>query len=130
MAMLGLTIRSVAADPISRERRTEQGSDRSILKVIYLYRDASNHKFWGEFHVLGPLSLAALEPYLFDGEFFIPERIGLPSLVPEIKNDDDHLLHAFVDIEAAMGTRYVLTGEELLDRVARANAESWFAGIS
>lgn len=106
-----------------------------IFEVTYLYRDAGNYKFWGRFNVLGDLSLNELEPYLLDREFFVPERIGLPSLVPEARNDDDHLLHEFVDVElvkpkAGEAVPYVLTSAELVDRIRRAHAGHWFTGMS
>jgi hypothetical protein len=106
-----------------------------VYEVTYRYCDASNYKFWGQFNVLGELRLDELEPYLFDRQFFIPERIGLPSLVPEARNDDDHLLHEFIEVQlveskAGEAVPYVLTSAELVDRVRRANAQDWFTGMS
>lgn len=38
----------------------------TITHVEYLYRDASNYKAHGDFHVSGTLTLEMLEPYLFE----------------------------------------------------------------
>ena len=64
--------------------------------VNYMYRDAGNYKFYGNFCLSGLLSISEIEPYLINGEYFVPIEIALPSLVPEQMNSDDHLLHEFV----------------------------------
>jgi hypothetical protein len=112
-----------------RRRRIHE-VEGTVLKVTYRYTDASNYKFWGVLHVLGEMKLEDLRPHLIDTEFFIPERIGLPSLVPTVKNADDHLLHTFEEVAAADRVRYELAAEELIERVRLANHEGWFAGIS
>jgi hypothetical protein len=98
-------------------------------KVTYLYRDAGNYKFWGEFCILGDLSLSDVRPYLFDHEYFVPEQVGLPSLVPEVQNDDDHSLHEFFDIRPSEPGRHLCTSEELIARVRKADERGWFANI-
>jgi hypothetical protein len=97
-------------------------------KVVYLYRDAGNYKFWGEFHIVGELSLDDLKPHLLHGEYFIPERIGLPSLVPEVQNEDDHLLHEFSYIELTGTMPYLVAATEFVERVRLANTQGWFSG--
>lgn len=100
-----------------------------VLKVGYRYADAGNYKFWGEFHVLGELKLEDLQPYLIGTEFFVPERIGLPSLVPEIKNEDDHLLHTFEEFAKIDSASYECTAAELIQRIRLADKEGWFTGF-
>ena len=90
----------------------------------------ATNKFWGAFYVCGKLTLEKLRSHLIDTEFFIPERIGLPSLVPPVKNGDDHLLHTLEEVVAADGMPYELAAEELIARIRLANQEGWFAGIS
>jgi hypothetical protein len=97
-----------------------------IQKVTYLYRDAGNYKFWGEFFVRGNLGLVDLKPYLFDEEYFIPEKIGLPSLVPMARNDDDHLLHEFFSIEGGEAPSNPIKAEDLIASVRKANNMGWF----
>lgn len=104
------------------------GAFPRVQRVTHLYRDASNYKFWGEFHVAGELSLDELEPHLLHGQYFVPEKIGLPSLVPEVQNSDDHLLHEFSHVEAVPMTPYWITSGELTARVRFANAQGWFSG--
>lgn len=40
-------------------------------RLIYLYRDASNYKYWSEFSLRGNIDLAQIREYLFHGEYFI-----------------------------------------------------------
>ena len=65
----------------------------NALRVSYLYRDASNYKFRGEFVLSGFVSEEDIRKCLIDGEYFLPRAVGLPSLVPETENCDDHQLH-------------------------------------
>jgi hypothetical protein len=113
-----------------RRRRRSCDITEPVLKVTYRYADAGNYKFWGEFRVLGKLKLEDLRPYLIDTEFFVPERIGLPSLVPEIKNEDDHLLHTFEEFAKIESAPYECTAAELIERIRLADKEGWFAGIN
>ena len=126
LAFLPLTIRPVQ---VPRRRRNHE-ADGPVLKVTYRYTDASNYKYWGEFHVVGMLKLDDLRPHLIDTEFFIPERIRLPSLVPSVKNEDDHLLHTFEEVARADSMRYEMPVKELIQRIRLANREGWFAGMS
>jgi hypothetical protein len=106
---------------VNQERRRMR-----TQKITYLYRDAGNYKFWGEFFVCGNLSFNDLKPYLFDEEYFVPEKIGLPSLVPKIRNDDDHLLHEFFSIEAGKARSQPISAEDLLAGLRDAHSEGWF----
>ncbi len=65
----------------------------------YMYRDASNWKFHGEVVVAGHLAISDLEPFLADGEFFVPEDVGLAALRPSVTNEDDHIYHSIESIE-------------------------------
>jgi hypothetical protein len=95
-------------------------------KITYLYRDAGNYKFWGEFFVAGNLSESEISPFLIDGEYFVPEKIGIPSLVPAVRNDDDHLLHEFYCFEQAAEAICKITAEDFIARVREANRSGWF----
>ena len=94
--------------------------------VEYMYRDASNYKQFGSFVLRGGLDPSALQDWLWDGEFFIPERVGVKSLVPAAKTIDDHYLHT---IEATSGVddpSAIMSAELFIERVKRAAAEGWF----
>lgn len=97
-----------------------------LTQVTYLYRDASNYKFRGDFCVLGKLCVEELKEYLFDGEFFIPERIGLPALRPEVTNDDDHFLHSLEDCKHVEGPKVQMTAGEFRRRLRKASQQGWF----
>ena len=69
-------------------------------RVSYMYRDASNWKFFGSFFVEGNLKRSDLECYLLDGEWFDPVKIGLPHLLTLPINEDDHCLHELTQIDS------------------------------
>ncbi|MFT3810977.1 MAG: hypothetical protein QM698_13745 [Micropepsaceae bacterium] len=68
-------------------------------RVCYLYRDASNYKFWGYFILDGAVLRDEAKPYLIDGEWIIPEVIGLDPLRPIEKTEDDHRYHELHEFE-------------------------------
>jgi len=78
----------------------------------YLYRDAGNYKAWGELLLEGDLSeteIARMKAIFQDGEFFIPEQIGIPSLCEQLwqacqsdpSDELDHVWHEFSTMRAA-----------------------------
>lgn len=76
----------------------------------YLYRDAANWKTWCSVLLGGTISdsdRAGIETKLDSGQFFIPEQIGLKSLVTSsgtcLSNSsaDDHVWHEFVEFRTA-----------------------------
>jgi hypothetical protein len=96
---------------------------------VSLYRDAGNYKFRGEFNIKGPLSIEELRPHLIDGEYFVPQQIGVLSLIPQVRNDDDHMLHEFWQIEPGEAAPYLFTSQELIARLRPANRRGWFSGM-
>jgi hypothetical protein len=111
------------------KRNSLKGASPITTTVTYLYRDAGNWKFWGEFNVLGTLGFDDLRSYLLDEEFFIPEPIGLPSLVPAVRNTDDHLLHTFEEFVSGTADFYACTAQEFARRVRAVNGQGWFASF-
>jgi hypothetical protein len=124
----GLGQMNEASKPRRASAHTSRQTNKT-QKITYLYRDGGNYKFWGEFLVLGALSLDDLRPHLFDGEYFVPEQIGIPSLVPEARNDDDHMLHVFHSIEPSEPGLCPLSADELIERLRIANESGWFSGM-
>lgn len=104
----------------------EDATPNGTYRVVYLYRDAGNYKFWGGSCIAGATSIDDLKPYLLHGEYFVPERIGIPSLVPDVRNDDDHSLHEFDSIVPAEPSVCVFTAKEFVGRVSAANEAGWF----
>jgi len=83
---------------------------KSYTILEYQYRDAGNYKAFGELLLEGemtPNDLADLTPYLYDGEYFIPEEVGIQPLQPLLweefgsANEDDHGWHIFVGTREA-----------------------------
>lgn len=80
----------------------------------YLYRDASNFKAWGELLLEGELTaeeVAQLSARFDQGELFIAEQIGVPTLYEELwrqcqcelSDELDHVWHEFSEIRSATG---------------------------
>jgi len=96
----------------------------------YMYRDGSN---WKECHTVilkGELKFTDIEPYLFEGENFIPGDVGLPELQARMRvfpNEDDHVWHEtrpdFLEWNSDPPGK--LTVKELIARFKRAHAKGW-----
>lgn len=110
----------------------------------YLYRDAANYKAHGTVILSGKTSPEhdrRLRTSLIDGEYFIPEKVGLPSLRERLyqyssgsPTEDDHVLHEFVELRAAtteeMGSWPTMGQlDELLERFEREARSGWWAGL-
>lgn len=114
------------------------------VTLSYLYRDASNYKANGAVIVSGkstPEHGRRLRASLIDSEYFIPEKVGLPSLRERLyeyssgsPTEDDHLLHELVELRAATAEE-VETGptagqlDELLARFEREARAGWWDGL-
>lgn len=94
--------------------------------VEYMYRDAANYKQFGAFVLRGEFDISAVQEWLWDEEFFIPERIGVKSLVPAEKTVDDHYLHTFEATSSVDDPSALMSAELFIERVKRAAAEGWF----
>lgn len=79
----------------------------------YLYRDASNYKWFHTVVVAGRLTIDDLKKYLIDGEFFIPELVGMSPLTPDSRNEDDHDWHEIVSLKPSSLPADFLAAEEL-----------------
>src|ERR1700733_4629344 len=95
-------------------------------QITYCYRDASNYKFWGEFAVEGVLDMEELASHLFEGEWFVPERVGLKHLLTEPWSDDDHILHEFREFESTKREDCICTAAQLIERFETARRTGWF----
>lgn len=97
-----------------------------LTRVCYLYRDASNYKFWGYFFLDGVLRREEVAPFLIDKEWFIPEVIGLEPLRPPEWTEEDHdyhELHEFDQVEAneaAKTEKPFCTSSEFISRMKKA----------
>ncbi|MPY72483.1 MAG: hypothetical protein GEU92_20800 [Alphaproteobacteria bacterium] len=92
----------------------------------YIYRDASNYKFYKSVIISGKLKLCDIQEYLFDEEFFVPELVGLESLVPDVKNEDDHILHGIFSLCETKKPAGVLRAETLVHRFKERGETGWF----
>jgi hypothetical protein len=93
----------------------------------YLYRDASNYRFCHTVVISGELQHAMIVPHLFDGLWFIPDRIGLPSLVPPATNEDDHLLHEVIALTPTSQEASSVDAAALLSAIRDNGRNGWFA---
>lgn len=78
------------------------------VKLIYLYRDASNYKAWGEVIFRNPdkLNLNEIEERLrssFDSrEYFVASQVFIPEVflfLDDRFTEDDHFFHEFHAVE-------------------------------
>lgn len=68
-------------------------------KIVYMYRDAHNFKTYGEIIVDEAVTIEEIAPYLIDGQYFIPEHVGVDPLRPMAMNEWDHHFHEIAEIE-------------------------------
>ena len=61
--------------------------------LTYLYRDASNYKFYEHIILSGSLSFDEIAPFFHETDYFLPELVGLKPLVSEQLSIDDHPWH-------------------------------------
>jgi len=92
-ASIPLMVESIAKFMKPYIMESEEGMN---TELTYLYRDASNYKFFCSVILSGDIRLSELCNYLHEGDYFIPERVGLKSLVPVVTNEDDHIWHELV----------------------------------
>jgi len=120
-----------AIDPVllklaSVPKNAVTSPNASTQKVVYLYRDAANFKCRGEFCVAGTIVLEDLRPFLLDSEFFVPEAVGIPTLTPRYRSEDDHVLHEIDSITPTAPAPCPLTAHELIERFRTASEHNWF----
>jgi hypothetical protein len=94
--------------------------------VQYMYRDVSNYKKFGEFIIDGTIAFSEIDQFFWEGEFFIPERIGAKSLVSNEKTDDDHYLHEIIAIQGYAEGEAIMAAADLVARFRKAANEGWF----
>ena len=99
---------------------------KDISIVNYRYRDASNYKYWGSFALWGKFDASEIDKFLCWSEFFIPEKIGVVSLVPLNENDDDHLMHTIEEVEYTSGYEALCTSDDFIERFRLAHENGWF----
>jgi hypothetical protein len=116
---------------------------RTCTRFNYRYRDAHNFKVEKSLYFIGAINdaeVAILKAGLFDGEWFVPEQVGLPPLQAELfqfskgPTDADHALHELVSIEGqneieAGGLLSSISMSELLSRFNKA-AFTWDVSLS
>src|SRR5579875_1140471 len=87
-------------------------------RLAYCYRDASGYQQSEEIILVGELSFKRdIQPYLYEGEFFIPDQVGLPNLQGRFEDfpaEDDHPWHTIADVSLADDAPTVqVTADEL-----------------
>jgi hypothetical protein len=90
--------------------------------ISYQYRDVSNYKQKAVVIVEGAITFEQVEPFLDQGEYFIPSQVGLEDLQARwgrIDPDLDHVWHELTEDDFEETTRQpsvTLTAAELLKR--------------
>ena len=102
-------------------------------KFQYLYRDADNYKQWNEVILAGEITDEQTETIVdaCDGEYFIPEQVGLPIERPDDNiTEADHcfceLYHTYINLTDDEPT-VDITVDELVKRFEEAKKNGWDA---
>ncbi|MFP4054977.1 MAG: hypothetical protein ACLFV7_14040 [Phycisphaerae bacterium] len=95
-------------------------------ELCYLYRDACNYKTCFECVLQGKVSLDEIEPYLHDGDFFIPSQVCLPDLQGTRLGPDDHVWHEIASIELVPDAPTVMiSAQEFMQAFKHASTAGW-----
>ena len=76
------------------------------IRLVYLYRDASNYKQHGEVILSNETQLTVevidtrIRSLLSDGLFFIAQQVQLEGRFFDLVSEDDHPWHEYVSVEA------------------------------
>jgi hypothetical protein len=102
-----------------------RGSEEGLFELEYLYRDASNFKIWGRAILSGALSIRDLQPHLYEGEFFLPELVGLCRLTPATMTNDDHPWHELGGVQSVSSGESLMGAGELVSRFKLQSSLTW-----
>jgi hypothetical protein len=100
--------------------------------VTYSYTDAGNYKFYGYFCVSDKFSVSEISHCLIQNQYFVPAKVGLPTLVPCFRNSDDHLLHEFVstDYFKSEKVEFMVDKKKFINLTRTAKNMGWFRNIN
>lgn len=111
------------------ENALREDSEKNT-KFEYMYRDADNYKLWKTVvakGVLSPEQIGEIIDSLSDGEFFLPEKVGLsPLSFEDGETEADHPWHTLYDSmisETEERPTISMTAAELHDRFVTAKWE-------
>lgn len=96
-----------------------------LSELEYLYRDAANFKVWGRAILSGALSIRDLRPFLYEGDFFLPELVGLKSLTPKTPTSCDHPWHELRSVQRVSSGKSLMRASELIARFKREHSLAW-----
>lgn len=99
-------------------------------EVTYCYRDGSNYKYFGQFVLDGEFSVSQIEPYPFNGEYFLPHEVDMDHLLTDPMSKDDHYLHEIVDVVPVSGKMAICGADEFTERFRRAAVRGWFSAFT
>lgn len=92
----------------------------------YMYADACNYKIYKDVVIGGELEFSDIEPYLHEGEFFIPSEIGLDDLQPTPLTTHDHIWHSICNLSASnINSNCTIDSAQLIKRFLIASENRW-----
>lgn len=100
-------------------------SNREKYELEYLYRDGGNYKYRGYLILDDFIDIESIKPFLIDSVYFIPSSIGMKSLAPCPRNNDDHEFHEFVDVVPFSGGSPPESALRLIQEIKRASMSGW-----
>jgi len=102
-------------------------------KLTYLYRDGSNYKQWEDVVLAGAVDPEMIRRSLWEGNFFIPQAVGLPALQDRFAaqgyafpNEDDHAWHEIEAVEPTQESPTIdIAAADLAQRFKAASEHGW-----
>jgi len=95
-------------------------------EIEYCYRDACNYKKYNSVVLRGNLTYNDIEPFLHEGDFFIPSVVGLEDLQDEPFTVNDHIWHGIYEISETKSIPNIkITSNELLQNFKEAKQNNW-----
>lgn len=107
------------------------------VEFEYLYRDASNYKFWNSIIFANPSATrfekaeARIIQALDGREFFIADQVSVPEVFPFINGrltEDDHCFHTFASLSSTTEAPNDTLGRsitEFVEEIEEAARHSW-----
>lgn len=92
----------------------------------YQYRDDSNYKIFEDVVIRGEFSLADIEAFLFESQFFIPFEVGLNDLQKDPFTIHDHIWHEIIElIPTSNRTTFNVSAKQMIKNFKEAAKNDW-----
>jgi hypothetical protein len=116
---------ALSVDDLLRKLERRPPSTKFVNTLMeYVYCDGHGSKYYGSTILIGAVALKDVENYFIERKFFIPEHVGLRTLVPEIKTEQDHMLHRILSLEPSFDAADSVTPADIFIGLVKWNKEN------